>query len=154
MKRNFENEHKNLINLDKQFYEYKQEVEAQAIKDKDYDFYDERTKTSACKPSKPMLEMLRNAKAKTIIGLHNHPNSYAPSDSDIARAVERRYKYGLVFCHNGTKYKYYVHEDYNALNTHFNLDNLEKAVYDKDVKRINKYIQDLKESGVDMEVFL
>ena len=35
MKRNFENEHKNLINLDKQFYEYKQEVEAQAIKDKE-----------------------------------------------------------------------------------------------------------------------
>jgi Ran GTPase-activating protein (RanGAP) involved in mRNA processing and transport len=35
MKANFENEHKNLINLDKQFYEYKKEVEAQAIKDKE-----------------------------------------------------------------------------------------------------------------------
>ena len=35
MKDKFETEHKNLIDLDKKFYEYKQEVEAQSIKDKE-----------------------------------------------------------------------------------------------------------------------
>lgn len=121
---------------------------------KDFDFYDEETKTSACKPSKDMKTMLEEAEPYTIIGLHNHPNSYAPSDSDIEKALERQYKYGLVFCHNGTKYKYSVKENYDSFNTHFMLENLEKAVYDKNTDKINMYIEDLKELGVDMEVFL
>ena len=121
---------------------------------KGFDYYDEKTKTSACKPSKSMIKMLNESEPETIVGIHNHPNSYAPSDNDIARACERKYKYGLVFCHNGTKYKYFVHENYDAFNTHFSLENLEKAVYDNNAEKIKEYINDLKNLGVDMEVFL
>lgn len=121
---------------------------------KDYDFYDAKKGISACKPSKPMKKLLKDAAPETVIGLHNHPKSYAPSDSDIFTARKRRYKYGLVFCHNGTKFKYYVHENYDSLKTHFALDKLEKSVYSKDVEKIRLYIDELKKAGVDMEVFL
>lgn len=125
----------------------------ESLINKDFDFYDEATGTSGCKPSKAMNKMLKKSEPETIIGIHNHPRSYAPSDSDIEKANERRYKYGIVFCHDGKKYKYHVSEDYDAFNTHFVLENLEKAVYDNDTDKINTYIEDLKKLGVDMEVY-
>ena len=129
-------------------------VKGKSLINKAYDFYDEKKNKSACKPSKPMKKLLREAEPGTVIGLHNHPQSYVPSDSDIMIAYERQYKYGLIFAHNGTKFKYHVNENYDPLKVHLHLDNLQKALYDKNTEKIKTYIDDLKKAGVDMEVFL
>ena len=55
-----------------------------------------------------MKKMLSNAEERTIIGIHNHPRNSAPSVPDILTAGERKYKYGIVACHDGTLYKYTV----------------------------------------------
>lgn len=62
-------------------------------------------------PSKGMKKMLRDADANTVIAIHNHPGSSAPSLSDIMACKERKYKYGLVVCHDGKIYKYSVDEE-------------------------------------------
>ena len=124
-----------------------------SIINKDYDYYDAIKGVSACKPSKPMNELLENEPKGSIIGIHNHAKSQAPSDSDILMASKRNYKYGLAVCHNGTIYKYHVNQDYDSFNTHFYLDNLNNAVYNNNAKDIADSISHLKESGVDMEIF-
>ncbi|MGN0367722.1 MAG: hypothetical protein ACI4EK_02985 [Wujia sp.] len=57
-------------------------------------------------PTKEMLKMLVDN--PNIIGIHNHPNSTLPSLDDFHVCEERNYRYGLVFCHNGSIYKYKV----------------------------------------------
>lgn len=59
--------------------------------------------------------MLANAEPFTIIALHNHLGSTVPSLSDIEAAYNRKYKYGLIACHNGTLMKYEVHGSYNDI---------------------------------------
>ncbi len=66
------------------------------------------TEPGTCAPTKPMKKMLSNAEERTIIGIHNHPRNSAPSVPDILTAGERKYKYGIVACHDGTLYKYTV----------------------------------------------
>lgn len=55
-------------------------------------------------PTKAMRKLLLDN--VNIIGIHNHPNSTIPSLDDFHVCEERNYKYGLVFCHNGSIYKY------------------------------------------------
>ena len=57
-------------------------------------------------PTSEMLKML--TENPNIIGIHNHPNSTIPSLDDFHVCKERNYRYGLVFCHNGSIYKYKV----------------------------------------------
>lgn len=64
------------------------------------------TEPGTCAPTKPMKKMLANAEEGTIIGIHNHPRNSAPSVPDIMAAARRKYKYGIVACHDGTLYKY------------------------------------------------
>ncbi|MCI8793643.1 MAG: hypothetical protein HFG38_12790 [Eubacterium sp.] len=66
------------------------------------------TEPGTCAPTKPMKKMLANAEEGTIIGIHNHPRNSAPSVPDIMAAARRKYKYGIVACHDGTLYKYKV----------------------------------------------
>lgn len=73
------------------------------------------TKPGACAPTKPMKKMLANAEEGTIIGIHNHPRNSAPSVSDIMAAARRKYKYGIVACHDGTLYKYKVTGEVNEM---------------------------------------
>lgn len=99
------------------------------------------------KPSKRMMHMLESKRRKTIIAIHNHPGSTAPSFFDIVAAKQRGYKYGLVVCHNGDIYKYSIVGDINYPEVRLQLDNLQRVEYDKE-----KAIADLLRAGVKMEV--
>lgn len=108
---------------------------------------------SACKPNKLMEAMLEKAGDYTIIGIHNHPKSGAPSIADIITARDRKYKYGIVLGHNGTVYKYSVSKGFSDLgNGEFFLEKLERAVYNKDSKRMKDALDSLSKIGIKMEV--
>ena len=68
-------------------------------------------KESAVSPNKNMTSMLNKAEPYTIIAIHNHPGSSTPSFSDIMACMERKYKYGLIACHDGRIYKYSVNKE-------------------------------------------
>lgn len=124
---------------------------------KEYDYYDEVEGISACKPNHSMNLLLRDSPDYTIIGVHNHPKSYAPSISDIKNAFERKYKYGIVTCHDGRVYKYTVEKTF--VNTKENrrycdilLADLDRAVYSKDEKGTMQSLEDLALNGIKIEV--
>lgn len=64
------------------------------------------TEIQKVEPTKSMIKMLDEG--TSVIGIHNHPNSTIPSLDDFYVCQERGYKYGLVFCHNGSIYKYRI----------------------------------------------
>ena len=68
-------------------------------------------KENTASPSDSMKKMLRDAEPHSIIAIHNHPGSSAPSYSDIMACKDRKYKYGLVVCHDGRIYKYSVDQE-------------------------------------------
>ena len=118
---------------------------------KSFDFYENGV--SACKPNTPMRNMLEKAKEHTIIGIHNHPKSGAPSIADIVVARECKYKYGVVLCHNGRIYKYSVSDEFiDEWQGEFYLAKLERAVYNNKEKDINDAIASLSRIGIEMEV--
>lgn len=99
------------------------------------------------KPNKPMNELITSAPPYTVIGVHNHPESFVPSIADIQCAHQRKYRYGIVVCHNGIIYKYTINpEKINILNAGFALDRMEKKGYTEEVKKL------FKDAGVEMEV--
>lgn len=108
------------------------------------------TEPGACAPTKPMKKMLANAEEGTIIGIHNHPRNSAPSLPDIMAAARRKYKYGIVACHDGTLYKYKVTGEVNERMAESLLalyERREYSVYDKSI--LSKMHKD---AGFDMEV--
>ena len=120
---------------------------------KEYDYYDEKLNISRCKPNAPMRAMLKEADPFTIIGIHNYPQSHVPSEEDLDSARRRRYKYGLVICHNGLIFKYFVNDEkFSMSQSSFFLDLLEKALYNEDEKKISNTLICLKNNGVEMEV--
>lgn len=98
------------------------------------------------KPNKRMKKLLKQSEPYTIIAVHNHPGSSVPSLADIRTAFARKYKYGLVVCHDGTIYKYSVSEQYNEIMAISALARLEQKGYNKDVK--NLFI----DAGIEMEI--
>lgn len=127
------------------------------IINKEFDYYDEEKRISACKPNHSMNVLLRESEDYSIIGVHNHPKSNAPSIMDIKYAYERQYKYGIVSCHNGSVYKYTVDKTFE--NTKKNrrycdmlLEDLDKAVYTKDEKKIEQALVILANNGIKIEV--
>ena len=65
-------------------------------------------------PNRKMIDMLNGAEPNTIIAIHNHPGSSVPSLADLLVCGRRKYKYGLVVCHDGKIYKYAVDKhDFN-----------------------------------------
>lgn len=99
------------------------------------------------KPSGKMVKMLQKAKPYTIIGVHNHPLSSVPSIADINTCFARKYKYGVVVCHNGMIYKYSVNPNgYNESILVLALAKLEKEGYNNTIESM--FI----DSGVNMEV--
>lgn len=98
------------------------------------------------KPNKRMKKLLEQSEPYTIIAIHNHPGSSIPSISDIRAAHKRKYKYGLIVCHNGTIYKYFVSENYNDACIISALARLEEKGYTKEVKKL------FKDAGIEMEV--
>ena len=120
---------------------------------KEYDYYDEVLNISRCTPNVPLTNMLKDAEPYTIIGIHNHPQSHVPSDEDFRSAIRRKYKYGLVICHNGLIFKYSIIEErFSSDQVSFFLDILEKVLYNEDERKISQVLVCLKNNGVEMEV--
>lgn len=105
-------------------------------------------KENTASPSKGMKKMLTEAEPYSVIAIHNHPGSSPPSLSDILACKERKYKYGLVACHDGMIYKYSVDErKFNIPIAVSALDLLLKDGYTKEVKK------QLNDAGISLEVF-
>lgn len=123
------------------------------IINKDYDYYEVENKISKCIPNKPMNNMLNESKEYTIIGIHNHPNSNSPSIADIITARNRKYKYGIVCCHDGKVYKYQVNQDFKDIfNCQINIEKLQKSLYNNNHDEVAKIIEDLSKIGIKIEV--
>ena len=105
-------------------------------------------KENTASPSKSMKKMLRDAEPHSIIAIHNHPGSSAPSYSDIMACKDRKYKYGLVVCHDGTIYKYAV--DDKKFNTPIAFSALERLAEKGYTERTKKMLGD---AGITLEVF-
>lgn len=99
------------------------------------------------KPSRKMLKMLKEADDYTVIGIHNHPESGVPSYSDFSVAYKRKYKYGIVACHNGTIYKYSIVGQLNRPIAESALDLLSLSGYSDYVGKL------FNDAGIKLEVF-
>lgn len=106
-------------------------------------------KVRTVSPTKAMNDMISGAEPYTIIGLHNHANSSMPSPEDIAVAFERKYKYGLIFCHDGNVIKYNVNKDFNILKYR-----AYEIKYNKyaSIGKMEEFLQKVKEDGVEIEI--
>ena len=105
-------------------------------------------KENTASPSKSMKKILTEAEPYSVIAIHNHPGSSAPSYSDLVVCKNRKYKYGLVVCHDGTIYKYSVDDKkFNKPMAISAVDLLLKNGYTKEVKKR------LKDAGVSLEVW-
>lgn len=104
------------------------------------------------KPRKAMDRMLEAAEEYSIIGIHNHPNSGAPSIDDLRTAQLRKYKYGVVVCHNGTVYKYSIIGNVNYPMAEFSLVKIERALYNNTTREVSEELEKLLEAGVRLEV--
>lgn len=124
------------------------------ITNNQFDYYDEKQKISGCKPTKKMLKKLKKYDDYEVIAIHNHPKSNVPSLDDLSKAMTRKYKYGLVFAHDGKIFKYKVSADavLGKITTNTYLDNLNDALYNSDNEKKNEALRKLKNIGVDMEV--
>lgn len=112
-----------------------------------------------CIPSKSMISMVKKAKPNTIIAIHNHPNSSVPSLDDIISAYKKKYKYGIIACHNGNIYKYNVLGEFNELIVDHLLDSVNKLIYNKDKikeydKLLSRVLKQLEENNIYLEVLL
>ena len=110
------------------------------------DFEQERTAI----PTKAMRKMLRKTELNEIIAIHNHPGSTVPSWSDIEAAKERRYKYGLIACHNGQIFKYRIIGDINEPMYQYCVATLDKKGYNKD--SLKEFCEKAHDAGIEMEV--
>lgn len=105
-------------------------------------------KENTALPNKSMKKLLENAGLYSVIAIHNHPGSSAPSLPDIMACIDRKYKYGLIVCHDGKIYKYSVDKKKFIIPLAFSaLDLLLKDGYTKEVKK------QLDDAGIKMEVF-
>ena len=99
-------------------------------------------------PSEEMLKMLESAPPKSIISIHNHPESSVPSPRDVYNA--QFYKYGIIACHDGTLIKYTVNNLNSAL-YYSAIAKIDGVTYTDDA--IKQFISDALKAGVKIEVF-
>lgn len=104
-------------------------------------------KENNARPNAKMDEMLDSAKPYTVIGIHNHPSSTAPSISDLIVCMNRKYCFGVVLCHDGKIYKYSVDSDrFNEPMAYAALDKLNEEGYNAKIKKM------FEDAGIKMEV--
>ncbi|MBR1824216.1 MAG: hypothetical protein IJ779_08295 [Ruminococcus sp.] len=120
---------------------------------------------SQVKPSKRMCQMLRESEPYSIIAIHNHPKSGTPSIDDIGCAYERKYKYGVIACHNGSLYRYSFLGEFDTSEANLSyvdmlLDNVNRIVYNKGdladsfETKLADALDQLKEKNLKLEVLL
>lgn len=114
-------------------------------------------KMSTASPTKEMTNMLKSSQDRSIIAIHNHPNSSVPSISDIMVAKERGYKYGLIACHNGNVFKYTTKENINCIMADAALERINNMLYNKNTvtnfeEEMKKAFENLKDAGVELEM--
>lgn len=99
----------------------------------------------------PTNEMKKMAErnSRSIIAIHNHPLSVAPSEDDIISAYRHNYKYGIVVCHNGDIYKYTIMESVNISAYMSAYKHFDQALQSADA--LPKFIEECRMSGVEME---
>ena len=109
-------------------------------------------------PSEEMKKLLAESEPYTIIAIHNHPKSSSPSISDLNGAYKRRYKYGLIACHDGKIFKYSVEkpidksmEDIIAIRLS-RLDNALKSDLFESQKEVDNILNQLYDDGIKLEV--
>lgn len=107
------------------------------------DYQVERT----AKPTKKMEKMIKKAETETIIAIHNHPNSTLPSASDLRVAYDRKYKYGLIACHNGDVFKYKITKEPDIAFYNSVVAKCERKGYN-----ISEFKEQLQEKGIFIEV--
>lgn len=107
-------------------------------------------KESTAVPTRSMRKMLKNTDSYTIIAIHNHPGSTVPSWSDIAVANNRKYKYGLVACHDGRIFKYKITGNISEPFYISAVAKLDKAGYNRDSLR--EFYESVRDAGIEMEV--
>jgi hypothetical protein len=86
----------------------------------------------AVSPTAKMLKMLSGNENK-IITIHNHPVSSVPSSNDLFLCGSKKYKYGIIVCHNGDVYMYKNNTELTLL--YFNIKfgmRYESDIYDFD----------------------
>ena len=116
-------------------------VTGKSIINKGYD------KENRANPNKAMKKMLEKAPPYTIIGVHNHPGSKVPSIPDFKVCISRKYKFGIVVCHDGKIYKYSVDGE------NFNEPMATSALAKLQIKGYNENIYSrFKDAGVEIEV--
>lgn len=102
---------------------------------------------SKAKPNKAMQKMLKDADHGKIVAIHNHPGSSVPSLADLMVCINRGYQFGLVVCHDGKIYKYFVDKvKFNPVIANTALDKLEIEGYNYEVEKM------FEDAGVIMEV--
>lgn len=104
-------------------------------------------------PSLKMRRMVMNAEPYTIIAIHNHPRSSVPSFTDVNTAFVKKYKYGLIACHDGTLMRYTVLGEVNQIIVASLLDAAQNSIYNYDSKGLAEILNQLKEENVVLEVF-
>lgn len=106
-------------------------------------------------PSKRMRRMVSEAEPHTVIAIHNHPGSSVPSITDLETAYEKRYKYGLIVCHNGYVMRYRVLGEFNEVIVDQLLDKANKYLYNgsETTVRLEAMLDLLKAENVELEVF-
>lgn len=98
-------------------------------------------------PTEEMKDMVLKNPRK-IISLHNHPHSMLPSKADLEQA--KRYKYGVIACHDGKIFKYYVADDANIRLADIMLDKIQGRLdAGKDVSADLRLVEEI---GVKIEV--
>lgn len=106
-------------------------------------------------PSLKMRRMVMGAEPSTIIAIHNHPGSSVPSIMDLSTAYEKRYKYGIIACHNGYVMRYRVLGGFNEVIVDQLLDKANKYLYNDSGSgdRLEAILDLLKAENVELEVF-
>lgn len=108
-------------------------------------------KASTAAPTKGMRKMVNDADDNTIIAIHNHPGSTVPSWNDIVVAKQRKYKYGLIACHDGTIFKYQITGNINEPFYISAVAKLDRKGYNEN--NLKEFCQNVRDAGVEMEVF-
>lgn len=99
------------------------------------------------------MKKLKTFPEYSVIGIYNHPGSGFMSVDDFKSAYKRRYKYGIVICHNSTIYKYSMdsdrcldHNDWFDIGAQVNEVNDSMGTRDTAIKNLAKH-------GIKVEVF-